>query len=381
LTIDQQTGLCYSYLRLLFTDQITSSRSGDRASGVRSAKTRQRSTINEVAERAGVAKTTVSHAISGKRPVAAETRQRIFAAMRELQFTPNPIAQRLAGSHSSRTVGLVLPLASSTLGDVEVRFITSIAEVINKHNFTLLTLSSPRVGAEDLRQILLSGLVDGLVLMRIQVNDDRVRLLKETNIPFVMIGRTHDNNGLTFVDLDGEAASGLAISYLAELGHQYIAFICPEDLNFGFAYRLVKGFEKACRKHHLPLITTPAMSSDDAGYQAMKQLLIDRPELTAVVVWSDVVAVGAISALRDASRDIPGDMSLISFDRSEHLPMALSDLTIIDTRPEVIGVQAAEMLLDLLNEAPLAKTQILMPPRLINGKSTARCTKAAALTA
>lgn len=348
---------------------------------MRSAKTKQRSTINEVAERAGVAKTTVSHAISGKRPVAAETRERIFTAMRDLQFTPNPIAQRLAGHRPDHTIGLVLPLASSTLGDVELRFITSIAEVINRHNFTLLTLSSPRVGAEDLRQILLSGLVDGLVLMRIQVNDDRVRLLKEARVPFVMIGRTRDNQGLTYVDLDGEAASALAINYLVELGHRQIAFICPEDLNFGFAYRLVKGFEKSCRKHNLPLITSPAVPSDDAGYRAMKQLLVDRPELTAVVVWSDVVAVGAISALRDAGRDIPGDVSLISFDRSEHLPMALSDLTIIDTRPEVIGVQAAEMLLDLLNEAPLAKTQILMPPRLINGKSTARRLETVALSA
>jgi DNA-binding LacI/PurR family transcriptional regulator len=94
--------------------------------------------------------------------------------------------------------------------------------------------------------------------------------------------------------------------------------------------------------------------------------------LTAVIAWSDVVAVGAIGALREAGREIPGDVSLISFDRSEHLPLALSDLTIIDTRPEAIGVQAAEMLLDMLNHAPLAQTQILMPPRLISGKSTAR---------
>lgn len=339
---------------------------------MRASKAKQRSTINEVAQRAGVAKTTVSHAISGKRPVAAETRERIFAAMRELQFTPNPIAQRLAGSPSSRTIALVLPLASSTLGDVEVRFITSIAEVINKHNYTLLTLSSPRVGVDDLRQMVHAGLVDGLVLMRIQVNDERVRLLREASIPFVMIGRTRDNKGLTYVDLDGEAASELAIEYLSDLGHSHIAFICPEDLNFGFAYRVVKGYEKACRKRELPLIKAPAVPSDDAGYRAMKQLLIDHPDLTAVVIWSDVVAVGAIGALRDAGRDIPGDMSLISFDRTEHLPMALSDLTIIDTRPEVVGVQAAEMLVDLLNEAPLAKTQILMPPRLISGKSTAR---------
>jgi DNA-binding LacI/PurR family transcriptional regulator len=237
----------------------------------------------------------------------------------------------------------------------------------------LLTLSSPHVGVADLRQMVHAGLVDGLVLMRIQVNDDRVNLLRDANVPFVMIGRTRDNKDLTYVDLDGEAAGELTIEYLSDLGHRHIAFICPEDLNFGFAYRVVKGYEKACRKRSLPLIKAHAVPSDDAGYRAMKQLLSDYPALTAIVVWSDVVAVGAISALRDAGRDIPGDVSLISFDRSEHLPMALSDLTIIDTRPEVIGVQAAEMLLDLLNEAPLAKTQILMPPRLITGKSTARC--------
>jgi DNA-binding LacI/PurR family transcriptional regulator len=335
-------------------------------------KTKRRSTIKEVAELAGVAKTTVSHAISGKRPVAPETRERVFKAMRQLQFTPNPIAQRLAGQ-PSHAIGLVVPLASSTLGDVEIRFISSIAEVINRRNYTFLTLSSPHIGVDELRNILSSGMVDGLVMMRIQVDDERVQLLRELNVPFVMIGRTRDNKDLTYVDLDGEAASKLAVNYLVELGHRHLAFICPEDLNFGFAYRVVKGYKQACRKHELPLIMAPAEPSDDAGYRSMKRLLTDHPELTAVVVWSDVVAIGTISALRDAGRKIPDDMSLISFDRSEQLPLALSDLTIVDTRPEVVGIQAAEMLIDLLKQAPLAKTQILMPPRLIDGKSTTRC--------
>ena len=113
------------------------------------------------------------------------------------------------------------------------------------------------------------------------------------------------------------------MNYLVELGHHTIAFICPEDLNFAFAYRIVKGFEKSCRKHQLPFITAPAVPSDDAGYRAMQRCLTDRPELTAVVVWSDVVTVGAIGALRDIGRDIPDDMSLISFDRSEHLPTGI----------------------------------------------------------
>lgn len=331
-----------------------------------------RPTINEVAQRAGVAKTTVSHAISGKRPVAPETRERIFKAMRELQYAPNPIARRLAGS-PGHTIALVLPLASPTIADVEVRYIASIGAVVNQHGYTFLTLTAPQVNVDDLRQIVYSGLVDGILLMRIQQKDERVKLLKETDVPFVLIGRTRDTKGLTYVDLNGEAAIAAAIDYLVELGHHTIGFICPDDLSFAFAYRLVKGFEKSCDQHQLPLLMAPAAWSAEAGYQAMMVLLEHQPGLTAVVVWSEVVTVGALSALRDAGRKVPDDLSVISFDRSEHLHLASSDLTIVDTRPEAVGAQAAQMLIHLLSQEPLERSQVLMPPLLIAGKSTRRC--------
>ena len=333
-------------------------------------KTKPRPTINEVARRAGVAKTTVSHAISGKRPVAPTTRDRIFKAMRELQYSPSPIARRLAGS-PSRTIALVLPLASPSIADVEVRFIASIGEVVNRHGYAFLTLTSPQVDVDDLRQIVYSGLVDGVVLMRIQVKDERVKLLQEAGIPFVTIGRTRDSKGLTYVDLNGEAAIDLAVDYLADLGHTSIGFISPEDLNFAFAYRIVKGYVRSCEKHALPLVTEPAAMSADAGYRAMLSLLDEHPDLTGVIVWSDVVAVGVISALRDVGRKVPEDISLISFDRSEHLHLASADLTAIDTRPEVIGAQAAQMLINLLKEEPVEQAQVLMPPLLVSGKTTA----------
>ena len=183
-----------------------------------------RSTINEVARRAGVAKTTVSHALSGKRPVAPETRERIFAVMRDLQYSPSPVARRLAGS-PAHAIALVLPLASPSISDVEVRFIAAIGAVINRRGYTFLTLTSPQVNVDDLRRIVYSGLVDGVVLMRIQVRDERVKLLKDGNIPFVMIGRTRDNKGLTYVDLNGETAIGLAVDYLGELGHHAVGFV------------------------------------------------------------------------------------------------------------------------------------------------------------
>ena len=334
-------------------------------------KTKKRYTIKEVAELAGVAKTTVSHAISGKRPVAPETRERVYAAMRQLRFTPNPIARRLAGS-PSRTIALVFPLASPTPAAVELRFVTSISEVVNRCDYTFLALTSPRVGVDDLMKIVYSGLVDGVVLMRIQINDERVKLLKEANVPFVMIGRTRYNKGLTYVDLDGEAAIELAVNHLVELGHTEIAFIRPDDTEFGFAFRLIKGYEKSCRKHHLSHITTPASWSDDAGYKAMNSLLAEHPDLTGVIVWSDVVSAGVLTALRDGGREIPKDISLISFDRSDYLYLVSSELTIVDTRADVIGAQAARMLLDLLNDEAPDQPQLLMAPRLLVGKSSAK---------
>ena len=334
-------------------------------------KTKQRSTMKEVAERAGVAKTTVSHAISGKRPVAPDTREKIFAAMRDLRFTPNPIARRLAGS-ASHAIALVFPLAAQSLAAVELRYLNSIGEVVNRGDYTFLTLTSPRVRVDDLRQVLYSGMLDGVILMRINIDDERVELLKEAGMPFVMIGRTRNNEGLFYVDLDVEAAIDLAVSHLVELGHEHIAFICPDDLSFGFAYRLMKGYEKSCRRQHLDQISIPASWSDDAGHRAMHCLLDEHPELTGVISWSDVVAMGAMSALHEAGRRLPQDMSLISFDRSEHLPLASSDMTIIDTRPEATGTQAARMLLSLLHDEQPYPAQVLVPPRLISGRSTAR---------
>jgi DNA-binding LacI/PurR family transcriptional regulator len=336
-------------------------------------KTKARPTINEVARRAGVAKTTVSHAISGKRPVAPATRERIFKAMHDLRYSPSPIARRLAGS-PSHTIALVLPLASPTIADVEVRYITSIGAVVNQHGYTFLTLTAPHVNVDDLRQIVYSGLVDGVLLMRIQQKDERVKLLRETDIPFVLIGRTRDNKGLTYVDLNGEAAIGLAVDYLIELGHHVIGYISSDDLNFAFAHRIARGFKRSCEKHQILPIMSPAAWSADAGYQATLALLEQHPDMTAIIAFSEVVTVGVVSALRDIGRKVPEDLSVISFDRSEHLRLASADLTAIDTRSEAVGAQAAQMLISLLENKPLEHEQVLMPPLLIMGKSTARCT-------
>ena len=328
-----------------------------------------------MAKRAGVTKTTVSHAtlkgvpVSGKRPVAAETRERVLAAMRELNFRPNPIARRLAGG-SGRAVALVYPLASPTLSAVELRFITSIADVVNRSDYTFLTLSSPRIEIDDLQQIVMSGLADGIILMRIYLDDPRVDLLVRENVPFVMVGRTADTRGLAYVDLDSTAAIDMALTHLAQFGHRRVAFIHPDDVEFGFAYRLLDGYRRACQAHGLDVLAEPAALSDEAGYRAISTLLERCPDLTGAIVWSDVVTVGVIRALNELNRLIPDDMSVVSFDRSAQLRLVSSDLTIVDTRAEEVGATAARMLLDMLDGRTLERRQALVAPQLLVGEST-----------
>ena len=117
----------------------------------------------------------------------------------------------------------------------------------------------------------------------------------------------------------------------------------------------------------------PAVWSAEAGYQALVSLLERQPNLSALIVWSEVVTVGVLSALRDLGRKIPEDISVISFDRSEHLHLASADLTAIDTRPEAVGAQAAQMLIHVLKDEPVQHAHVLMPPLLIAGKSTQTC--------
>ena len=340
----------------------------------RSRKTRV--TIQDVAERVGVTKTTVSHAISGKRPVAPETRERILAAMRELNFHPNPIARRLAGGWG-RSIALVYPLASPSLSAIELRFITAIADVINRTEYSFLTLSSPRVEPGDLQLMIASGMIDGFILMRIYLNDARVEMLKRENIPFVLIGRTASNEGLVFVDLDSAAAIDMAVDHLVRLGHSRIAFIHPDDLDFGFAYRLLDGYRCACGTRGLDVLAQAAALSDEAGYRAILALLERNPDMTGVIVWSDVVTVGVVRALNERRLLIPDDISLVSFDRSAQLQLASSDLTIVDTRAEEVGYTAARMLLDLLEGRTPEHPQVLVPPQVLVSESTGPCREVA----
>lgn len=327
----------------------------------------KRATIADVAARAGVSRSTVSYALSDKRSISEETRQRVHAAIDELGYRPNPVAKRLASGGMSKNIGFVLPLVMPEMTGLEMKFIAGAANVINRADYTFILLAHSERSPEKLLQFAQSGLVDGFILLEVQMHDARVEMLQREEIPFVLVGRCADNTGMHYVDVDIESSMEESISYLTGLGHRAIAYLHKDDPDYGFSSRAVREYINACERHSVPPTTRNCALSPEGGEVAMVQLLAEAPAVTAAIVWSDIPTVGVVQAVQMQGRAIPDEFSIICQEHSIIANLATFLPAIIEIRAEELAAHAAEMMIDLLEENPIATPQLLLKPRFVPG--------------
>jgi len=330
-------------------------------------------TIADVAQAAGVSVSTVSRIINKKPDVAAKTRQRVLQVIEELGYAPHIQAQRLAAG-KSRTIALHYPADYIEFARQEMGFINGIGSALSEASFFFNLITTP-LTMEGLRNLYRSGQVDGMIVMEIDMNDWRVNYLRERNHPFIMIGRSADNTGLPFIDVDQENDVITAFDYLAGLGHRCIGFLAyPESLHergYGAAVRSIRGFRKATEKHDLEPICTPVKLTAQALYESTLRMLKAHPKMTAVVTIEGSTAVGIIRALQQLGRKVPDDFSIVAITTEQTAQLISPPLTHINFHSFEMGYQAARMLVSILNKEPLEISQILFPPELIIRESTA----------
>lgn len=332
-------------------------------------------TLKDVAKRAGVSLMTVSRVINGKNNVAEDTRQQVLRVIDELDYVPHLQAQRLA-SGRTRTIVLHYPLSNPHLFSnmIEMNFITGIAQgaADEGYYFSLMTgaLTPP-----DLLKLCRSVHADGLILMKVALQDWRVELLREHDYPFVMIGRTENNQGLAFIDLDFENAIREAYSHLVSLGHRHIGFLTFSQEwrseGIGPAVRSMQGFKNAVKRFKLNPLYRESDLIVKRACSAAKSLLVEHPQLTAIVTMHNTLAVGAIMALQEMGRKVPEDCSIVGLPASDESELIIPPLTGIEWSFQDIGYQAAKMLIRELNGESSQPEQILIPPKLTIRSSTA----------
>jgi len=319
--------------------------------------------ISDVARHAGVSPSTVSYVLSGKRSISPETKERVWEAIASLGYRPHAGARALASSRSN-VLALVLPLRSGIHVPVVMQFAVSVVTSAREHDHDVMLLTEQE-GEEGLRRVAASSLVDGVVVMDVQMHDARLPALRSLGRPAVLIGMPEDVTGLTCVDLDFTAAGAACVDHLADLGHRRVALIgSPPEVyarGTGFAERVEHGFLEAARLRGMGSSVHPCAPTADAVEELLDVLLREHPDLTALVVHNEPLVEPAIRALQRAGRPVPDQVSVVAICPDEVAERAPLPVTSVRIPSEELGHRAVDLLMTLLDDGSVPETTLLTP--------------------
>ena len=330
-------------------------------------------TIKDVAKRANVSTTTVSHVINKTRFVAEETRNAVWAAIKELHYSPSAVARSLKVNHT-KSIGL---LATSS----EAAYFAEIIEAVEKSCFQkgyTLILGNAWNDPEKQRaylSMMAQKRVDGLLVMCSEYPESVLSMLEEyRHIPMVVMDWGEAKADFTDSVVDNAFEGGyIAGRYLIERGHRDIGVIPgPLERNTG-AGRLA-GFMKAMEEAKISVPENWIVQGDfepESGYRAMQQILGQHPRPTAIFCGGDIMAMGAICAAEEMGLRVPQDVSLIGYDNVRNARYFSPALTTIHQPKDSLGEAAFNMLLDrIVNKREISQS-IEVHPRLVERRSVA----------
>jgi LacI family transcriptional regulator len=312
--------------------------------------------LKQLAKHLNLSQTTVSRALNGYPEVNAETRRRVDEVARRVGYRPNPHAMRLATGRS-HAIGHVLPSDRMLLIDPHFSdFIAGAGDVYSANGFDVMLHVG---GSEDeqtvYRRYAQSGAVDGVVVMGPRLNDWRIELLTELELPFIVHGRAGDaEDGYAWLDIDNRGAFRQATKLLTDLGHRRIGLINGNEA-FTFATHRRQGYEDSLRAAGIgpdPSIMTSDAMTEENGYRQTKRLLASENRPSALLFSSMLFISGAMRAAHELGLHIGSDISLIAHD--DGLPFLNAEglvpsLTTVRSSIRAAGSRVAELLIEMIN--------------------------------
>jgi LacI family transcriptional regulator len=307
-------------------------------------------TVHDVARRAGVSTSTVSHVVNGTRFVSDELRERVLAAMRELDYTPNAAA-RMLSLKRSRTIGLIV-------SDIRNPFFASVArgveDVAQELGYTLVLCNSDESAEREAACLtaLESKAVDGVLLASAGAADEHLSRLVRAGYPIVLVDRDLPELGAPAVVLDNEGAAYNAVRHLIAGGHRRIAMLSGRA-SISTTTERIAGYRRALREAGLAvderLIVSGASTSEGGAAAATIVLDVDPPP-SAIFSGNNLMSIGALQAIANRGLVVPDDIALVGFD---DFPYPWSDafrphLTTVAQPTYELGRRAAEILVECL---------------------------------
>lgn len=326
-------------------------------------------TIRDVAAHANVSTSTVSHVLNDTRFVEPATKARVLHAIDVIGYRPNSLARSLRRRGTS-TIGLLIPDNSNP-------FFADIARAIEDVSFdagyNVIFCNSDMSEAKETAYIdvLLSRQVDGLILISTSDRPEQLQPILKARVPVVVVDRELGDAQVDQIVVDNDYGGYLAGQYLARLGHRQIACITGQSDLTPSANRLI-GFRRALDEAGIALSPDAIVAGDfrhESGERAVQHLLEQQVAFTALFATNDLMAFGALNALRRAQRNVPDDVSVIGFDNIWPSAIMAPALTTIAQPISEIGRCSAKRVIERIRQPAAAAERMVLAPTLIERDS------------
>jgi DNA-binding LacI/PurR family transcriptional regulator len=332
-----------------------------------------RPTLDAVAARAGVGRGTASRVVNGSPQVSPQARAAVEAAIAELGYVPNRAARALVTQRTDSVALVVSESEERVFGEPffagVVRGISS-ALLETPMQLWLAMAQSPEQ-RERVERHLTEQHVDGVLLLSLHDADPLPRLLEQRGMPTVVGGRTAAGPGAAglTVDVDNVGGARLAVQHLIDIGRRRPATIAgPQDMQVG-RDRLT-GFRDAVRAGGLGAAAVAYGDfTEEGGVEAMYGLLARTPDLDAVFVASDLMACGALRALRETGRRVPQDVAVVGFEDAPVARQSNPALTTVHQPVQEMGRRMAGLLIARIRRDELADSHVLLDTLLVRRAS------------
>jgi len=333
-------------------------------------------TIKDIAKKAGVSTSTVSHCINDTSYVSPPLKRKIYKVIKELDYNPNLIAKSLK-SKKTKIVGLILP----EISDIQLSELAKVIEkLLNEKDYNIIIVNSEDNADKEFKIVnkLINGIIDGLLIIpapNSKINYHKILLNK---IPIICLDRKVNNCETITIMLDNFRGSYEAIKYLIDLGHKQIAYIGTNNQTSTRLNRL-KGFMQAIRDGKIEIPNEFIIQAGNRflinGHQSAQYLLSLKIRPTAIFAEDDIIAIGAMRGIVDSGFRIPEDISIIGFDDNLIDTFLIPRLSTVHYPIIEMAKTSVELLIQLMSDSNNIEKKnydIVLVPELKIRESTAK---------
>jgi LacI family transcriptional regulator len=321
--------------------------------------------LRTLASRAGVSVNTASRAINDKPDINPLTKEKILGIAREIGYVPNASAVALR-TQKTRTLGVVIadnnnPFYAEVLSGIEAE--------AKENNYHIILTNTRRDYQEEETAIdlLLAKQVDGLLIAPVQEKNEDIYKLVDSKIPFVVVGRDYENLSIDAVYSDESKGGYIATEYLIKRGFKNISYIGGYTYKSPARMRL-EGYKKALTDYGIPLKESLIKIGDidiNDGYKYTKDMFEQGINFQAIFAYNDMMAFGAIKAIKERGLEIPRDIGLVGYDNILFSSLVSPPLTTVNLKKDKLGRESVRLLLSKINGHRKKNKKIVLDVDLI----------------